>query len=460
MKLKNQLYKILVIPVAALLMGGCKIGKQYTRPQIDLPSTLDSTSVDTVSIGDYPWEQLYTDTILQQLIQKTLDNNKDMLIAAAKVKELAAMKRIDYANLFPQVGLKFYAEQEGEDHGGGHYKSDDQYDIKLGVTWEIDLWGNLRWAKDKSMAEFMGSIENQRALKMSLVAQVAQSYFELVALDNELSIVKKTVDARRESLHLARIRYEGGLTSETAFRQAQVELARTATLVPDLEKKITLKQNEIAFLAGEYPHDIKRTVLPEDVIHAASLPVGLPSSLLERRPDVRQAEQAVIAANAAVGIAYTNMFPKLILTASHGSENDELSHLFKSPHYLLAGTILQPIFAMGKNRAMLKAKKAACEQAAYAYEKVVLNAFKDAYNAIAEYNKVKEIYETRLRLEQSSKITLDLAQLQYINGVIGYMDLLDAQRGYLDAQIGLSNAVRDKQITMVNLYKALGGGWQ
>ena len=202
-----------------------------------------------------------------------------MLIAAAKVKELAAMKRIDYANLFPQVGLKFYAEQEGEDHGGGHYKSDDQYDIKLVVTWEIDLWGNLRWAKDKSMAEFMGSIENQRALKMSLVAQVAQSYFELVALDNELSIVKKTVDARRESLHLARIRYEGGLTSETAFRQAQVELARTATLVPDLEKKITLKQNEIAFLAGEYPHDIKRTVLPEDVIHAASLPVGLPSSL-------------------------------------------------------------------------------------------------------------------------------------------------------------------------------------
>ena len=460
MKLNNKLYRLLLVPVAAFLMGSCKIGKQYTRPNIDLPSTLDSTSVDSISIGDYPWEQMYTDTILQQLIQKTLTNNKDMLIAAAKVKELAAMKRVDLANLFPQIGLRLYAEQEGENYGGNSDESDDQYDIKLGVTWEIDLWGNLRWAKDKSMAEFMGSIENQRALKMSLVAQVAQSYFELVALDNELSIVKKTVDARRESLHLARIRYEGGLTSETAFRQAQVELARPATLVPDLEKKITLKQNEIAFLAGEYPHDIKRTVLPEDVIHAASLPVGLPSSLLERRPDVRQAEQAVIAANAAGGIAYTNMFPKLTLTASHGSENEELSHLFKSPHYLLAGTILQPIFAMGKNRAMLKAKKAACEQAAYAYEKVVLNAFKDAYNAIAEYNKVKEIYETRLRLEQSSKITLDLAQLQYINGVIGYMDLLDAQRGYLDAQIGLSNAVRDKQITMVNLYKALGGGWQ
>lgn len=205
MKLKKQLYKILLIPIAALLMEGCKIGKQYIRPQIDLPSTLDSTSVDTVSIGDYPWEQLYTDTILQQLIQKTLNHNKDMLIAAAKVKELAAMKRIDFANLFPQIGARGYAEQEAENYGGNHYSPDDQYDLKLTATWEIDLWGNLRWSKDKSMAEFIGSIENQRALKMSLVAQVAQSYFELVALDNELSIVKKTVDARRESLHLARM---------------------------------------------------------------------------------------------------------------------------------------------------------------------------------------------------------------------------------------------------------------
>ena len=192
MKLNNKLYRLLLVPVAAFLMGSCKIGKQYTRPNIDLPSTLDSTSVDSISIGDYPWEQMYTDTILQQLIQKTLTNNKDMLIAAAKVKELAAMKRVDLANLFPQIGLRLYAEQEGENYGGNSYESDDQYDIKLGVTWEIDLWGNLRWAKDKSMAEFMGSIENQRALKMSLVAQVAQSYFELVAVSTwHVSVTKE-----------------------------------------------------------------------------------------------------------------------------------------------------------------------------------------------------------------------------------------------------------------------------
>lgn len=457
----NLLFKYSIFSIlAAAALSGCQLGKHYTRPQLELPETLDSLSVDSSSIGDYPWEQLYTDTTLQGLIRKTLTYNKDMLIAAARIKEMAAMKRIDYANLFPQVGVKVYAEKEAENYGGDHYKQSSEFDLKGTATWELDLWGKLRWAKDKSIADFVGSLENQSALKMSLIAQVAQSYFELVALDNELSIVKKTVDARQESLHLVRLRYEGGLIPEIPFRQAQVELARTATLVPDLERKITLKENEIAFLTGEYPHRIKRSVLPEEVILPGSLPVGLPSSLLERRPDVRKAEQDLIAANAAVGIAFTSLFPSISLTASFGGESAELRDLLKSPHHLLSANLLQPIFAMGKNRAMLKAKKAAYEQATYAYEKTVLNAFKDAYNAISEFSKTKEIYETRLRLEQSSKIALDLAQLQYLNGYIGYIDLLDAQRGYLDAQIALNNAIRDKQLTVVNLYKALGGGWQ
>lgn len=459
MKHIASIFKLTFIAILTTTLGSCQLGKHYTRPQMTMPEVLDSMSMDSTSIGDFPWEQLYTDTTLQALIRKTLEYNKDMLIAGARIKELAAMKRIDWANMFPSITTKIYAEKEGENYGGKGYKPSNQFDLKAAISWELDLWGNLRWVRDKSMAEFMGSIENQRALKMSLIAQIAQSYFELVALDNELAIVRKTVDARRESLYLARIRYEGGLTNETAFRQAQVELARTATLVPDLEKKITLKENEIAFLTGEYPHSISRSVLPEDVLLHSTLPVGLPSSLLERRPDVRQAEQSLIAANAAVGVAFTNLFPRITLTAGAGAESSELIDILKSPYHILAGTILTPVFAMGKNRAALKAKKAAYEQATYAYEKAVLNAFKEARNAIVEFNKTRDIYETRLRLEQASKSALDLAELQYINGVIGYIDLLDAQRGYLDAQIGLSNAIRDKQITLVNLYKALGGGW-
>ena len=362
--------------------------------------------------------------------------------------------------MFPQIGAKVYLEPERENYGGNNPKNSDEFGIKASATWELDLWGNLRWARDKSLADFVGSIENQRALQMSLIAQVAQAYFELVALDNELAIVRQTVEARRESLHLVRLRREAGLISEIPFRQAQVELAKTVTLVPDLERKITLKENELAFLTGEYPHAITRAGQAADVQLPDALPVGLPSTLLERRPDVRQAEQELIAANAQVGMAFTALFPRIALTATAGTESGALSDILKSPYHLFSATLLEPIFAMGKNRARLKAQKAAFERVTHAYEKAVLSAFKDAYNAITEFNKIKEIYNARLKLEQSAKTTLELAQLQYVNGAIGYMDLLDAQRTYFDAQLSLSNAVRDKRITMVNLYKALGGGWE
>ena len=383
MKLKSTL---LYITAATLTFSSCQIGKHYTRPELNLPEQLDSTQQDTLTIAEMQWWEIYTDTTLQNLIDKTLEHNKDIKMAAARVKELAAMKRIDFANLFPQLNGSVYTQKEASNYGGDKYRNDPETGAKATVSWEVDLWGNLRWAKDKSMADFLGSIEAQRALKMSLIAEVAQAYFELVALDNELAIVKQTLNAREE-----------GLTSETSYQQAQVEYARTATLVPDLERKISIKENDIAFLAGEYPKQIERSIMPDEVKLPESLPIGLPSTLLERRPDVRQAEQRLIAANAA-----------------------------------------------GKNRAIVKAKKAAYEQECYNYEKSVLTAFKDARNAIVDFNKIKEIYESRLQLERSSKTNMELAQLQYINGVIGYLDVLDAQRSYFDAQIGLSNAVRDK----------------
>ena len=451
---------VIAVLLLSVLAASCQIGRHYTRPDIELPVTLaDGESTDTASLADRSWTEIYKDSILQGLIWKSLTYNKDMQMAAARIKELAAMKRIDYAKLFP-LDLRIYGEKEKDNYGGDSPSDDNQFDLKANISWELDLWGKLRWAHDASMAEFMASVENRRALQMSLIAQVAQAYYELVALDNELSIVRQTVTARRESEHLAKIRYEGGLTSEVTYRQAQVELSRTATLVPDLERQITAKENELAFLTGEYPHRIERSSLPQDVNYLDSLPVGLPSTLLERRPDVREAEQKLIAANAAVGVAYTSMFPNITLTANLGAESDELKDLLQSPYHLLSVNLLQPIFAMGKNRARHKAAKAAYERAVYAYEKTVLSAFRDAFDAIASFNKVKEIYQTRYELESSSKTALSLALVQYVNGAIGYMDLLDAQRTYLDAQIGLSNALLDSQLATVNLYKALGGGWE
>lgn len=455
--MKHILTYILFLGVC---LTSCQLGKHYTRPDLHLPERLDSMATDTMSIADFRWWEIYTDTTLQTLIRQTLEHNKDMLTAAARLKEMAAQKRIAYANLFPEVKGQLYTDKEAENYGGDSYESVPEYSAKFIASWELDLWGNLRWAKDRSMAQFLQAVENQRALRMTLVAQVAQAYFELVALDNELAIVKQTLRARQESVHLAELRFNGGLTSETAYQQAQVELARTATLVPDLERAIALKENDISFLAGRYPSTVERSHHPQDIRLPETLPAGLPSSLLERRPDVRAAEEALIAANAEVGIAYTNLFPRITLTAHYGLESEEFRDFLHSPYHFLSANLLTPLFAMGKNRAALKAKKAACEQAAYQYEKAVLSAFKDARNAIVEFNKIQDIYDAQLELEQAARKSIDLTRTQYLNGYISYLDMLDAQRTYLDAQIALSNAVRDKQIALVQLYKALGGGWK
>ena len=439
--------------IAILLFAGiltsCKVGKSYVRPDLHLPDSL-AQHQDSVSFGDQDWKDIYTDSTLRSLIERALDHNKDMLIAAARVKEMAAQKRISTAALLPDIKGKVTAERELENHGGDAFKRSDTF----------DLWGNLRWVRSASIAEYLQSVEAQRALRMTIVAEVAQAYYELVALDTELDIVKQTLKAREEGVRLARIRFAGGLTSETSYRQSQVELARTATLVPDLERKISLKENDIAFLAGEYPNKIARSRLLQEFKSPETLPIGLPSTLLERRPDIRQAEQKLIAANAKVGVAYTNMFPRLALTGGFGSESTSLSELLKSPYAVMEGALLTPIFGWGKNRAALKAKKAAYEAEVHNYEKSVLQAFKETRNAIVNFNKIKEVYELRANLERSAKSYMDLAQLQYINGVINYLDVLDAQRGYFDAQIGLSNAIRDELITVVQLYKALGGGWK
>ena len=455
--MKHILTYILFLGVC---LTSCQLGKHYTRPDLHLPERLDSMATDTMSIADFRWWEIYTDTTLQTLIRQTLEHNKDMLTAAARLKEMAAQKRIAYANLFPEVKGQLYTDKEAENYGGDSYESVPEYSAKFIASWELDLWGNLRWAKDRSMAQFLQAVENQRALRMTLVAQVAQAYFELVALDNALAIVKQTLRARQESVHLAELRFNGGLTSETAYQQAQVELARTATLVPDLERAIALKENDISFLAGRYPSTVERSHHPQDIRLPETLPAGLPSSLLERRPDVRAAEEALIAANAEVGIAYTNLFPRITLTAHYGLESEEFRDFLHSPYHFLSANLLTPLFAMGKNRAALKAKKAACEQATYQYEEAVLSAFKDARNAIVEFNKIQDIYDAQLELEQAARKSIDLTRTQYLNGYISYLDMLDAQRTYLDAQIALSNAVRDKQIALVQLYKALGGGWE
>lgn len=458
-KNKETIGLLSVVLLISMCFSSCKVGKAYSRPDLQLPDSIIAGQ-DSLSLGDTEWWKIYSDSTLIVLINKSLEYNKDMLAAAARVKEMGYRKRVATSKMLPGFSGTADDEYEWENHGGNALKQTNTFELQVLLAWELDLWGNLRWGRTKSIAEYIQTVEAQRALQMTIVADVAKSYYELVALDTELDIVRQTLKAREEGVRLAKVRFDGGLTSETSYRQALVELARTATLVPDLERKIAIKENDIAFLAGEYPNRIERGKMLKNFILPEGLPVGLPSDLLERRPDVRLAEQKLIAANARVGVAFTDMFPRIRLTAGAGIESVDLAAIFRSPYEVIALNILGPIFNWGRYRANWKAEKAAYEAEVYSYSKTVLNAFKETHNAIVNYNKIREVYDMRYRLERSARSYLELAQLQYINGVINYMDVLDAQRGYFDAQIGLSNAIRDELLAMVQLYKALGGGWQ
>lgn len=456
----KKIFLFLTLVAMLTIAQSCKLGHKYVPPAVALPAEYSSEPSDSISLAELKWWEVYSDTILQSLIVRALEHNKPLLMSDKRIEELAALNRVSKAALFPNVNGQAYVQKEGLNYGGDDYSNDPENGIKLTASWELDIWGNLRWARDKSRAQMLAEVENRRGMRISLIAQVAQTYFELVALDNEYAIARQTLAARSESVRIAKLRFEGGLTSETPFRQAEVEYANTATYIPQLERSIALKENDLSLLLGEYPTKIPRSSFNPDVRLPEALPVGLPSDLLERRPDIRQAEQQLIAANADMGIAYTNRFPRLTLTATGGLESDEFSHFLKSPMHFLSAGLLGPVFDMGARQSQYRAKQAAYERQVLSYEQSVLTAFNDVREAIISFRKVQEIYEAWLRLEQAAKSNIDLARLQYINGVIGYIDLLDAQRSYFDAQIGLSNATRNKQLSLVALYRALGGGWQ
>lgn len=449
-----------IIVVLFIFLVSCKIGQKYEQPEMNIPQTFDVRGMAGGDAADIGWSTLYTDTVLQGLITKALEHNKDMLVAVARIKEMAANKRISFANLFPEAGVEIAGQKEYLNYGGDNKKYTPELRANLNMSWELDIWGKLRWANDAGVAAYLQTVEARRALQLTIVAEVAQAYFELRALDRELEIVKQTLEARKEAVRFAKLRYEGGLTSEIPYRQSLVELAKAETLIPNLENEIKLKENDLFVLVGEFPSgQISRS--GEDIDHQQipqSLPIDLPSSLLKRRPDMMAAEQKLIEANAKVGIAYTEMFPSLRLTGRLGGENSELTDFLKSPTWFISGVLTGPIFNMGKNKAKHEAAKAVYEQEVYTYEKSVLDAFKEVNNSIVTFNKMKEVYRSQEALYESAKTYNQLANYQYVNGAIRYIDVLDAQRQLFDAEIALNTAILNELVSVVVLYKALGGG--
>ena len=402
-----------------------------------MPGQIASGYTDSLTIADLSWWQFYGDSTLRRVIELTLENNKDMLAAAARVEQMRQLYRISKAERLPNFSAKGLADYETNDYADEESSRDPEFSAKLSVSWELDLWGNLRWAKRKGGAEYLSSVEDWRAMRMTLVAEVATAYFQLMALDNELSIVRRTLRTRSEGVQQAQLRFEGGLTSETVYQQAKVEYASTATLIPDLESRIEIMENSIALLMGKSPDwEVLRGQMNIEAEFPDSLPVGLPS-----------------------GMAYADRFPRLTFNLVGGWENDALQGFFRSPFSYVAAAIAAPVFGFGRKQAKYRAALAAYDVARLGYEKKVLEVFKEANDAVVTYRNVRKTAALKVALRDAARKYVELANLQYRGGSINYIDVLDAQRRYFDAQIGLSNAVRDEHLALVQLYKALGGGW-
>lgn len=452
---------LLAVTAAALMFAACSAVRHCQQPQLNLPESIEpGQPLDSTTIADIDWWQFYGDSTLCRLIRRTLDNNKEMLAAAANVERMRQLYRIDKAVRLPNISAPVYANRETNEYYGKPFSNDPEIGVKASLSWELDLWGNLRWAKRQGGAEYLASVEAWRAMRMTLVAEVATAYFELMALDNELAIVRRTLETRREDVHQARLRSEGGLTAETVYQQAQVEYATTAALIPDLERRIQVMENGISMLMGGYPgQEIPRRRLELDVSMPDTLAVGIPSVLLQRRPDVRASEQQLRAALAGVGVAYADRFPRFNLSLTGGVEDGYFEHLFEAPFTYMAANIAAPIFGFGRKQAKYRAALAAYDEARLGYERKVLEVFKETDDALVTYRSVRESAARMVTLREAASKYVELANIQFRGGYINYIDVLDAQRRYLDAQISLSNAVRDEHLALVNLYKALGGGW-
>lgn len=453
---------------------GCAIGPDYKRPPVPAPPAFRGQAAatpqpaDGKSFGDLGWWEIFQDPELQGLIRTALVNNYDVRIAAARVLEARAQVGITRADQLPRVSAAFSGGRERASANGfppfprNVQRESDLFELSGSLSYEVDVWGRLRRASEAARAQLLASEEARATVVSTLVSDVATAYFQLRELDLELEIAKRTLASRQASLRLVRLRRDRGVASGLDVRQAEVLVNTAAAAIPDTERQIEQKENQIKLLLGESPGEILRgRALTEQTLRVA-VPPGLPSTLLERRPDLRQAEAQLVAANANIGVAKALFFPQITLTASDGLQSAALSRLFEGPSgfWAFAGQLLQPVFQGGRIWFNFQASKAREQQALVAYEQAIQTAFREVSDALVAYRRTREFRAEQEALTASLIEYARLSTLRYRGGVASYLEVLDADRQLFSAELDLARAHRQEILAVVQLYKALGGGWQ
>jgi multidrug efflux system outer membrane protein len=451
------------------LWAACTVGPNYQRPKTDIPGGFrgaPATAPGTAaaeSLGDAKWWTVFKDDQLQSLVQTALKQNYDVRIAAERVLAAQAQLRITRSDQYPSAGAGAGATSEREPFTpfSAPYRW-DYMQVGGAAAWDIDFWGKYRRATEAARANLAQTEWGRRAVMSTLVANVATAYFRLRALDLELDITQRSLASRQESLRLTMLLADHGAASMVDVRQAEQLVYVASAALPDLQRQIEQQENYIRLLLAQYPGPIIRGHSLTDQVRSPVVPAGLPSQLLERRPDIHEAEQQLIAANALIGVARAAYFPSISLTGTAGSASSALTALFSKPTgtWIVAASLVQPLYTAGLLQANVRLAEAQQRQALLVYQQTIQDAFRDVSDALVAYQKTREAREQQELLAAAAQDSARLAHVRYEGGATAYLEVLTNETNYLTAELALSQARLNEMLSLVQIYSALGGGWQ
>jgi len=456
-----------VVSVLAL-EAGCLMGPKYKRPAVNVPqeyrAPAPQQAVAASSLANERWWEVYQDPVLTQLMHTAIAQNYDVRIAAARVLEAQAQAGITRANQLPSanVGANVFSEQNAKVSKLFPAYQVNGGELNLSVIWSLDFWGKYRRQTEATRAQLLATEWGQRAVISSLVANVATAYFQLRALDNELEISKRTLASRQQSLQLTHVLESHGGASGLDVSQGEQLVYTASETIPDLERQIQQEENVLSVLLGENPESIPRGRALTEQRVPQNIPAGLPSELLERRPDVREAEENIVAANAQIGVAKASFFPSLSLTGQGGLESNALHKFISQPSeaWSAAFSLSQPVFQGGALRSQLRLARATWQEAVFTYQQTVQNALEQVSNSLIASQKDREFREQQELLTQAAQRTDQLSEVLYKNGGASYLQVLTSETSYFSAELNLVQAQLNERLALVQLYQAFGGGWQ
>ena len=453
----SKIPTLFILFTAFFAITGCKVGPNYKRPVVKTDSLFRfAGSSDTASLANIEWIKLFKDTVLHRLVQTGLKNNYDIRIAFASIEEARASFKQARGQQWPQISAQAVGGWQQQALPGGNTSEYSSLAATGQISWEIDLWGKLRRSKEAARANLFAQVAYQQAVRITLINEIVSNYFNLLEFDNELRITRENIVIRQKSLELVRNKMIAGTASGLVVAQAEAELAQAMTQMPILEMKVGENENYLSILLGEAPHAINRGNAMPDQLNSPEIKTpGIPAQLILRRPDIIEAEQTLVAANANIGVARATMLPSLGISGSIGAAFNPTNLVYSA-----LGNLVAPIFGGGQLHQGVMKAQAKKEQMLYTYQLSVINALKEVSNALLVYKKTGEIVLSEQATVDAAQTAFDLSNQLYNAGYASYLDVIQAQQLLFSAQIALSQSQSDELTAIVTLYTALGGGWK